>query len=408
MKGDTARTDLVVRAMTIIDGKALSEKVLKEIEKEHSELEKKVGRKAGLAVIIVGENPASQIYVRNKIRACEKVGFHSETIRLDENITEENLLLEIEKLNNNSNIDGILVQLPIPKHIDGLKIINAISAEKDVDGFHTTNIGKMMIGDETGFLPCTPAGVVHMFEEYNINLEGKDVLVIGQSNIVGKPMTLLLIKKRATVQVCNSKTKNLSEKLQKADVVVAAAGSPKLVKASDVKEDVVVIDVGINRVDGKLCGDVDFEEVSKKASFITPVPGGVGPMTIAMLIKNTFKSYKQKIINILAKVGGLDIAGMAGTFLGCAENRIPIVIDGFISAIAALVAYKICPNCRDFMIASHLSEEPGMKYIMKELDLEPMLFMNMKLGEGTGAVMMFPVIEGACNITEVVRKYPDI
>ena len=295
MKGDTARTDLVVRAMTIIDGKALSEKVLKEIEKEHSELEKKVGRKAGLAVIIVGENPASQIYVRNKIRACEKVGFHSEAIRLDENITEENLLLEIEKLNNNSNIDGILVQLPIPKHIDGLKIINAISAEKDVDGFHTTNIGKMMIGDETGFLPCTPAGVVHMFEEYNINLEGKDVLVIGQSNIVGKPMTLLLIKKRATVQVCNSKTKNLSEKLQKADVVVAAAGSPKLVKASDVKEDVVVIDVGINRVDGKLCGDVDFEEVSKKASFITPVPGGVGPMTIAMLIKNTFKSYKQKI-----------------------------------------------------------------------------------------------------------------
>ena len=294
MKGDTARTDLVVKAMTIIDGKALSEKVLKEIEKEHSELEKKVGRKAGLAVIIVGENPASQIYVRNKIRACEKVGFHSETIRLDENITEENLLLEIEKLNNNSNIDGILVQLPIPKHIDGLKIINAISAEKDVDGFHTTNIGKMMIGDETGFLPCTPAGVVQMFEEYKIDLEGKDVLVIGQSNIVGKPMTLLLIKKRATVQVCNSKTKNLSEKLQKADVVVAAAGSPKLIKAIDVKEDVVVIDVGINRVDGKLCGDVDFEEVSKKASFITPVPGGVGPMTIAMLIKNTFKSYKQK------------------------------------------------------------------------------------------------------------------
>ena len=280
--------------MTIIDGKALSEKILKEIEQEHSELEKKVERKAGLAVIIVGENPASQIYVRNKIRACEKVGFHSETIRLDENITEENLLLEIEKLNNNSNIDGILVQLPIPKHIDGLKIINAISAKKDVDGFHTTNIGKMMIGDETGFLPCTPAGVIQMFEEYNINLEGKDVLVIGQSNIVGKPMTLLLIKKRATVQVCNSKTKNLSEKLQKADVVVAAAGSPKLIKAIDVKEDVVVIDVGINRVDGKLCGDVDFEEVSKKASFITPVPGGVGPMTIAMLIKNTFKSYKQK------------------------------------------------------------------------------------------------------------------
>ena len=283
--------------MTIIDGKALSEKILREIEQEHSELKKKVGRKAGLAVIIVGDNPASQIYVRNKIRACERVGFHSETIRFDENISEESLLLEIEKLNNNSNIDGILVQLPIPRHIDGLKVINAISAEKDVDGFHTTNIGKMMIGDKSGFLPCTPAGVIQMFEEYNIDLKGKDVLVIGQSNIVGKPMTLLLMRKHATVQTCNSKTKNLSEKLQKADVVIAAAGYPKLVKASDVREGVVVIDVGINRVDGKLCGDVDFEEVSKKASFITPVPGGVGPMTIAMLIKNTFKSYNQKINN---------------------------------------------------------------------------------------------------------------
>ena len=283
--------------MTIIDGKALSEKTLEEIKEVHGELQEKTGRKAGLAVIIVGENPASKIYVRNKIRACEKVGFHSETIRLDENISEENLLLEIEKLNNDVNIDGILVQLPLPKHINELEVINAISAEKDVDGFHTTNIGKMMIGDETGFLPCTPAGVIQMFEEYNIDLEGKDVLVIGQSNIVGKPMTLLLIKKRATVQVCNSKTKNLSEKLQKSDVVIAAAGYPKLVKASDVREGVVVIDVGINRVDGKLCGDVDFEEVSKKASFITPVPGGVGPMTIAMLIKNTFKSYNQKINN---------------------------------------------------------------------------------------------------------------
>ena len=281
--------------MTIIDGKALSEKTLEKIKETHDELQKKAGRKAGLAVIIVGENPASKIYVRNKIRACEKVGFNSETIRLDESISEENLLLEIEKLNNDDNIDGILVQLPLPKHINELEVINAISAEKDVDGFHTTNIGKMMIGDETGFLPCTPAGVIQMFEEYNIDLEGKDVLVIGQSNIVGKPMTLLLIKKRATVQVCNSKTKNLSVKLQKSDVVVAAAGSPKLVKASDVKEGVVVIDVGINRVDGKLCGDVDFDEVSKKASFITPVPGGVGPMTIAMLIKNTLKSYKQKI-----------------------------------------------------------------------------------------------------------------
>ena len=281
--------------MTIIDGKALSEKTLEEIKEVHGELQEKTGRKAGLAVIIVGENPASKIYVRNKIRACEKVGFHSETIRLDENISEENLLLEIEKLNNDDSIDGILVQLPLPKHIDELEVINAISAEKDVDGFHTTNIGKMMIGDETGFLPCTPFGVIQMFEEYGIELTGKDVVVIGQSNIVGKPMSLLLMQKHATVQTCNSKTKNLSKKLQKADIIIAAAGSPKLVKGSDVKDGVVVIDIGINRVDGKLCGDVDFDEVSKKASFITPVPGGVGPMTIAMLIKNTFESYKRRI-----------------------------------------------------------------------------------------------------------------
>lgn len=280
--------------MTLIDGKALSQKILKEIEEEHSKLEKEMGRKAGLAVIIVGENPASQIYVRNKIRTCEKVGFHSQTIKLNENISEKDLLSEIEKLNNDEKIDGILVQLPIPKHINELKIISAISAEKDVDGFHTTNIGKMMIGDETGFLPCTPYGVMQMFEEYNIDLQGKDIVVIGQSNIVGKPMTLMLIQKKATVQTCNSQTKNLSEKLQKADVIVAAAGSAKLVKTKDVKEGVVVIDIGINRVDGKLCGDVDFEEVSKKASFITPVPGGVGPMTIAMLMKNTLKSFKNK------------------------------------------------------------------------------------------------------------------
>ena len=246
-------------------------------------------------MIIVGENAASQVYVRNKIRACEKVGFYSETIRLPEDITQEELLCKIRKLNEDKKIDGILVQLPIPKHIDELKVINEIASSKDVDGFHTENIGKMMIGDKTGFLPCTPYGIMQMFEEYGIELSGKDAVIVGRSNIVGKPLALLLIQSGATVQVCNSKTKNLSEKLQKADIVVAAVGVPKLIKGKDIKENAVVIDVGINRVDGKLCGDVDFDEIFEKASFITPVPGGVGPMTIASLIKNTFKSYKSKL-----------------------------------------------------------------------------------------------------------------
>lgn len=280
--------------MKIIDGKKLSEKILESIKKEHDSLKEKIERSAGLAVILVGENPASQVYVKNKIRSCENAGFYSETIKLDENITEDKLIEEIEKLNNDEKIDGILVQLPLPKHINELKIINTISPEKDVDGFHVANIGKMMIGDKTGFLPCTPYGIMQMFEEYDIELQGKDVVIIGRSNIVGKPMALMLIEKGATVQVCNSKTKNLSEKIQKADIVVAAVGVPKLIKANDVKEGAVVIDVGINRVDGKLCGDVDFEEISKKSSFITPVPGGVGPMTIASLLKNTLKSYITK------------------------------------------------------------------------------------------------------------------
>ena len=282
--------------MIIIDGKEFSKKILEEISNEQKEIvERKNVRLAGLAVIIVGENPASQVYVRNKTRACEKVGFYSETIKLEENISENDLIKKIEELNEDDKIDGILVQLPLPKHIDELKVINSIKPEKDVDGFSNVNVGKMVIGDESGFLSCTPYGIMQLLEGYDIDVDGKDVVVVGRSNIVGKPMAMMLIQKGATVQVCNSRTKDLSKKLKKADIIVVAVGVPRMIKATDVKEGVVVIDVGINRVDGKLCGDVDYEDVAQKASYITPVPGGVGPMTIASLIKNTFISYQRKI-----------------------------------------------------------------------------------------------------------------
>ena len=281
--------------MVKIDGKAFSQVILEKIREEHNQLKEKYGKQAGLAVVIVGNNPASQVYVRNKMKACENVGFYSENIELDENISEEELLQEIDKLNKNDRINGILVQLPLPSHINELKIIDSISPEKDVDGFHVSNIGKMVIGDETGFLSCTPYGIMQLLEEYKIEISGKDAVIIGRSNIVGKPMALMLIQKGATVQVCNSNTKDLRKKLNKADIIIVAAGVPKLLKKEDVKEGTVVIDVGINRVDGKICGDVDYEEVAEKTSYITPVPGGVGPMTIASLIKNTFKSYKNSL-----------------------------------------------------------------------------------------------------------------
>lgn len=281
--------------MVKIDGKAFSQIILEKIKEEHNQLKEKYGKQAGLAVVIVGNNPASQVYVRNKMKACENVGFYSENIELDENISEEELLQEIDKLNKNDRINGILVQLPLPSHINELKIIDSISPEKDVDGFHVANIGKMVIGDETGFLSCTPYGIMQLLEEYKIEIAGKDAVIIGRSNIVGKPMALMLIQKGATVQVCNSRTKDLRKKLNDADIIIVAAGVPKLLKKEDVKEGAVVIDVGINRVDGKICGDVDYEEVAEKASYITPVPGGVGPMTIASLIKNTFKSYKNSL-----------------------------------------------------------------------------------------------------------------
>ena len=281
--------------MIKIDGKAFSQTVLEKIKGEHSQLKEKYGKPAGLAVVIVGNNPASQVYVKNKIRACENVGFYSENIELDENISEKELLQEINKLNKNDRINGILVQLPLPAHINELKIIDSISPEKDVDGFHVSNIGKMVIGDETGFLSCTPYGIMQLLEEYKIEIAGKDAVIIGRSNIVGKPMALMLIQKGATVQICNSRTKDLRKKLNEADIIIVAAGVPKLLKKEDVKEGAVVIEVGINRVDGKICGDVDYEEVAEKTSYITPVPGGVGPMTIASLIKNTFKSYKNSL-----------------------------------------------------------------------------------------------------------------
>ena len=281
--------------MVKIDGKAFSQVILEKIREEHNQLKEKYGKQAGLAVVIVGNNPASQVYVRNKMKACENVGFYSENIELDENISEKELLQEIDKLNKNDRINGILVQLPLPSHINELKISDSISPEKDVDGFHVANIGKMVIGDETGFLSCTPYGIMQLLEEYKIEIAGKDAVIIGRSNIVGKPMALMLIQKGATVQVCNSRTKDLRKKLNDADIIIVAAGVPKLLKKEDVKEGAVVIDVGINRVDGKICGDVDYEEVAERASYITPVPGGVGPMTIASLIKNTFKSYKNSL-----------------------------------------------------------------------------------------------------------------
>ena len=281
--------------MIKIDGKGIAQKTLAYIEKEHKLLKDKYGRAAGLAVIMAGDNPASEIYVKNKIKACEIAGIYSRTIKLDENVTEKDLIEEIEKLNKDDKIDGILVQLPLPAHIDELKIINAISPEKDVDGFHSVNLGKMIIGDKTGFLPCTPYGIMQLLDEYGIDPAGKDTVIIGRSNIVGKPAAILFIEKSATVQVCNTKTKNIKDKIRNADIVIAAVGVPNFIKGEDIKEGAVVIDVGINRVNGKLYGDVDYEEVSEKAGYITPVPGGVGPMTIASLIKNTFKSYVNKV-----------------------------------------------------------------------------------------------------------------
>jgi len=280
---------------TIIDGKAVTAKIREEIKNESAAFEKKTGIKPGLAVIIVGDDPASQVYVRNKGKACEEVGFYSEIHRLPAETTEEELLSLVHSLNENEKIHGILVQSPLPKHLDEALIVNNIRYEKDVDAFHPVNVGKIMIGDYN-FLPCTPAGVMELLKAYDIDVCGKEVAVVGRSNIVGKPQAMLMLHANATVTICHSRTKNLKEVLNRADVVVMAIGKAKFLKADMIKEGAVVIDVGMNRDEnGKLCGDVDFEECEKKASYITPVPGGVGPMTITMLMKNTLTAAKTSV-----------------------------------------------------------------------------------------------------------------
>lgn len=275
-----------------LDGKELAKKIRMELKKEVSEL-KNQNIFPKLAVIMVGDDSSSKIYVRNKSNACEEVGIEYEEYLLKEETEMEELLDLIDKLNNDPTIHGILVQSPIPKHLDINKAFRTISEKKDVDGFHPINVGKLCLGQNT-FVSCTPFGIMKILEEYNIEIEGKNAVIIGRSNIVGKPMLQCLMSKNATVTVCHSKTKNLPEIVKNADIVVAAIGKAKFVKEDMIKKDAVVIDVGINRgADGKLCGDVDFEGVSKKASYITPVPGGVGPMTIAMLMNNIVKAAKE-------------------------------------------------------------------------------------------------------------------
>ena len=278
----------------IIDGKAVSAAVKQEVADEAAKLREEKGLRVGLAVVIVGNNPASRVYVNNKKKACEAVGFQSYEYALEESTTQEQLLDLVNVLNRDTRVNGILVQLPLPKHIDEKAIINAISPEKDVDAFHPINVGKIMIGDYS-FLPCTPAGVMRLIESTGTDITGKQCVVIGRSNIVGKPQAMLLLQKNGTVTICHSKTKNLKEVCLGADILVVAIGKANFVTGDMIKEGAVVIDVGMNRLDnGKLCGDVEFESAEKKASFITPVPGGVGPMTIAMLMKNTLTAAKQQ------------------------------------------------------------------------------------------------------------------
>lgn len=277
----------------LIDGKVISAAVKAEVAKETEKL-KKQGVTPGLAVIIVGEDPASKVYVANKEKACEQMGFASFKYALPEETTEEELLDLVKKLNEDPAVNGILCQLPLPKHLNEELIINTIIPEKDVDAFHPQNVGKIMIGNYD-FLPCTPAGVMEMLSYENIDVNGKECVVIGRSNIVGKPMSMLLLHKNGTVTVCHSRTKDLKEVCRRADILVAAVGRANFVTADMVKEGAVVIDVGINRLEnGKLCGDVNFAEVEPKVSYITPVPGGVGPMTIATLMKNTLTAAKKQ------------------------------------------------------------------------------------------------------------------
>ncbi|WP_042963895.1 bifunctional methylenetetrahydrofolate dehydrogenase/methenyltetrahydrofolate cyclohydrolase FolD [Campylobacter coli] len=281
--------------MTLLDGKTLSAKIKQEL-KEKNKMLKENGVETCLAVILVGNDPASQTYVNSKAKACEECDIKSLVYCLDENTTQNELLALINTLNHDDSVHGILVQLPLPKHISKDLILESIISSKDVDGFHPINVGYLNLGLESGFLPCTPLGVMKLLKAYDINLEGLDSVVIGASNIVGRPMATMLLNAGCTVSICHIKTKDLSAYTQKADLIIVAAGCVNLLRADMVKEGAIIIDVGINRLEnGKIVGDVDFEEVSKKASFITPVPGGVGPMTIAMLLENTVKSAKNSL-----------------------------------------------------------------------------------------------------------------
>lgn len=277
--------------MQIIDGKAVSKAVKEQVKAECEQLKAK-NVTPGLAVIIVGEDPASQVYVRNKERACEECGFYSVKYALPKNTTQQELNSLVKKLNNDPKINGILCQLPLPEHLDDKEVINLIDPVKDVDAFHPVNVGAIMIGDYN-FLPCTPAGVMELIHSAGVDISGKKAVVMGRSNIVGKPMAMLLLHENATVEITHSKTADLKEITSSADILVAAIGKPEFVTADMVKPGAVVIDVGMNRNEnGRLCGDVDFENVKEKCSYITPVPGGVGPMTISMLMRNTLTAAK--------------------------------------------------------------------------------------------------------------------
>lgn len=280
----------------LIDGKKLAQEIRRALTQRVKTLAQH-GHKPGLAVILVGEDPASQVYVRNKIRACEEVGITSFEHRLTSQTTEAELLELIEKLNQDDTVDGILVQLPVPRHIRAEKVIAAIRPDKDVDGFHALNAGRLLVGkhEREGFVPCTPAGIMRMIDEAGIDPEGKNALVIGRSNIVGKPAALLLLERNATVTIAHSRTKNLKDLTRQADILVAAVGRPRMITRDMIKPGAVVIDVGINRDENnKLCGDVDTQDVREVAGAISPVPGGVGPMTIAMLLENTVRAAENR------------------------------------------------------------------------------------------------------------------
>ena len=280
--------------MGIIDGKKISSQIEKDVFAEVQMLKQKTGETPGLATVLVGDDPASAVYVRNKNKTCKNVGFQSFENSLPADTSEEKLLNLVDKLNKDNNVNGILIQLPLPTQIDSQKVLEQINPEKDVDGFHLENVGRLVTGNAT-FKPCTPAGIIELLDQYKVDIEGKNAVVLGRSNIVGKPVASLLLSRNATGTICHSRTKDLPAISRSADILIAAIGKPNFVTPDMVKDDAIVIDVVINRVDDKLVGDVDYESVLKKASLVTPVPGGVGPMPIAMLMVNTLQAFKNSL-----------------------------------------------------------------------------------------------------------------